>query len=478
MSRQLPAVILTLILIFGAGLRIWATGGDLWIDEVWSLDQLAVAQASDNPQDWIALFFHANTHAINTVYIALVDALAGPNPSPFAYRLLSLVTGIATVGIATWWGWKRSPATGVIIAALFSFSYPLINYSGEARGYAPMMLAGLLAAYALEQYLKKPSPLKISAFVTASLIGLLSHHTFIVIEAGLGLWAAWEVFDLNRRSLVSTLAKLVPLFGIQLILIVMFAAVAIDSMARGGDCCPEPALDSIRIMTDWMFGIDANTITSLVPLFLIAAIIVATLARLAKGGERVWVMLGIVIIAFPLATLIIETKPDVIHRYFLPSTLFGLLMVAGVLSWLWRLGDWRRWLSITAVLLFCIGNATLLVKFSDGGRGQYLATVQTIENASSGPQRISGYPTFSVGSLVRHHLKVLGPDARLMYVASKEKNDAPADWFIHGYLEGNDPEPELKRVGSGNGPATYKLVKFFSQWGLSGDAWVLYQLQK
>ena len=473
MSRQLSATFLITVLIIGAGLRIWSTGGDLWIDEVWSLDQLATARASDNPQDWIALFFHANTHAINTLYMALVDTLTGPNPPPFAYRLLSLITGIATVGVASWWGWQRSPAIGVITALLFSLSYPLINYSGEARGYAPMMLAALIAAYALEQHLKNPTPRTVTAFVTASLIGLMSHLTFVVIEAGLGIWAAWEIYHLTRRSLVSTFAKLVPLFGAQLILVTAFSAIAINSMVRGGDCCPEPALDSIRIMADWMFGVDANAITSLLPLFILTGIIITTLVRLAKDGERVWIMLAIVIIVFPLVTLIIETKPDVIHRYFLPSALFTLLLVAGVLSWAWESRGWKRWLSVSTLFLFCLGNASLLMKFSDGGRGQYQKAIQTIANTSGDPQLISGYPAFSVGSLVRHHIKVLDYENRLSFVADGKE----ANWFIHGYLDGKPAKAEVIRTDSDGKTNTYSLVKIFPQWGLSGDAWALYRLK-
>jgi len=474
MSRTLPALGLILILIVGGGLRIWAAGGDLWIDEVWSLNQMRVAASSEGLGDWIALFFHSNTHALNTIYLRLIDGWFAEDASPLAYRSLSLASGIASLALVSWWGWKRSPATALMMATLFAFSYPMINYSGEARGYGPMILVILGASYVLQSYLHSPTTRKAVAFSLISLLGLLSHLTFVIVQAGLGFWALVAIYR-GRRNLISTTAKLVPLFGLQLVAISAYGSVALNNMVRGGDCCPEPALDSIRIMADWTFGLDAHALPSLVPLFVLTVLLVFAIVKIAQDGDAIWIALTIIVLIFPLITLIIETKPDVIHRYYLPSAVYALLITGGGLTWLWQEGGWKRGTGVTVLLLFCLGNVNLLVKFSDGMRGQYSRAIQTIATTSIGHQRIGGYPKFSVGTLVRHHVQVSGVGTRLEFVDPKDEKATAVDWYINGYLDGQIPDPEIVRTLVGGGAVPYALLETYPQWGLSGDTWALYK---
>ncbi len=474
MPRNVSALCLIATLIVGSGLRMWAAGGDMWIDEIWSLNQMRVAQNSEGFGDWIALFFHSNTHPLNSLYMRFIDGWFGPSPSPLAYRSLSLLSGIASLGLVAWWGWKRSPSTAIITTLLFAFSYPLINYSGEARGYGPMILAILGASCVLESYLQTPTTRKIMAFVALSLFGLLSHLLFVVVLAGLGIWALAAIYAV-RRNIVSTAARLVPLFGLQLVVISAYSAVALNNMVRGGDCCPEPALDSIRIMIDWTFGLDANEVTSLFPLLGLTLLVIGAIIRLAQNGNHLWILPAIVVLLFPLITLIIETEPNVIHRYYLPSAVLTLLLVSLVLAWLWQQCGWKRYFALCGIVLITMGNINLLIKFSDGGRGQYSRVIQTIADASTSPQRISGFPNFSVGTLTRHHVEVSGLGERLQFVETKDEQGQAVDWFINGYLYGRPAEQVITRETGGGGSVSYTLIETYSQWGLSGDTWALYR---
>ena len=64
-----------------------------------------------------------------------------------AALLIILVPGSAryyrSVAVAAAIGWRRSPREGLICAAMVCVSYPMVHYAGEARGYAPMLLAAL-----------------------------------------------------------------------------------------------------------------------------------------------------------------------------------------------------------------------------------------------------------------------------------------------------------------------------------------------
>ncbi|NQV98353.1 MAG: hypothetical protein HQ483_01545 [Rhodospirillales bacterium] len=463
--------LLLLVLSVATGLRLWSMTGDLWIDEVWSLNHIALARASENSQDWLALFFHANTHALNTLYLAAL----GPDASNAAYRSLSFVSGVAMVLLAACIGLRRNLATGVIAALLFGLSYPLINYSGEARGYAPMLLAALACYALLARCLASPAFLTGAGFVAVSLLGLLAHLSFGVVMAGLGLWALISIYE-ARRAVVPTLARLVPLFGLQLVYLSAYGSIALTNMVRGGDCCPEPALASIRIMTYWTIGLDANRITSLVPLLtlLLAAFILVYMKYRAHHKE--WILFAVVLFVFPIVVLLLEQQPDVIHRYFLPVSLFGLLVFSQGLGQAWTAGGWSRGLAALLLAGFMVGQAGLLLKFSDGGRGQYGQVLATIAAAGAGPQRVTGFPTFSVGSVFAYQARYDHLNNRLIFVSTRDEGDVPADWFINGYLYGKPAAPMITRTQESGRTVSYALINSFPQWGLSGDTWALYRL--
>ncbi len=467
------ALLLVVIIVLPAvGLRIWATGGDLWIDEVWSLDQIQVARQSADLKDWIALLFHSNTHALNSGYLAFV----GPDASPLAYRFLSLISGIMMLLVAIWIGFRKSVSTGVIAAILFGLSYPLINYSGEARGYAPMMLCALAGFALLTSYLDKPSLQGLIGFVCVSLLGLLSHLLFGIVLAGFGLWAADDVLR-DRKSVVAAIARLVPLFGLQFIVSTLFAVVAVNNMVRGGDCCPELALPSIRIMTYWTLGLDADQVTSYLPLAMVAGAALTLVIGLMRQKQSVAVFYAIVLIVFPLVTVAVEQSPQVIHRYFLPMVLFLLLLFCDALGNCWDAGGWKKCASILFIVGFCLGQAGLLVNFANGGRGHYGDALKFISAADSRRQTVTGYPTFSVGSVFKSTAKSMKLEDRLDFVAAKNEGAVAADWFINGYLDGRLADPVIERKIPSGMSKPYQLVKVFPQWGLSGDAWAVYRLQ-
>jgi hypothetical protein len=127
-------------IIRAAGLR-----GDFWFDEIWSWHiAMHVHSALEVFTSPIARF--DDNHPLNTLFMYFV----GDCRAWQIYRLLPLVCGIGAVVLAVQcfeWGTTQS----VFSAALLGFSYPLIVYSSEARGYAPMLFFALLALYALRR---------------------------------------------------------------------------------------------------------------------------------------------------------------------------------------------------------------------------------------------------------------------------------------------------------------------------------------
>ena len=244
-------LLLSVLLDAAAAIRLVAADGELWLDEIWSLDNLALAMTRTTLADRVALLFHDNTHPVNTLYLALL----GPGAGALATRALSVFAGVAAVAVAAAIGWRRTPLEGLISAGLVAVSYPMVHYSSEARGYGVMLLAALAAVWLMETYLERPGRLTAGALAAVSLIGLASHLTFLAVLAALGAWAAMALYRRNR-SAVSTAAGLVVLFGVPLIAAEAFAIVAWNNWMIGG-APPAIAVDSAAILTLLSFGIDA-----------------------------------------------------------------------------------------------------------------------------------------------------------------------------------------------------------------------------
>ena len=124
---QIPWSLLILAcVIAGAVLRVWAAFDNFWLDEIWSLN---LAQSIRHPWEIITLH-RDNNHMLNTFYLFLV----GKQQSWFWYRILSVVTGAASVAIIAYGTLRRGFLEAATATALAALSYPLILYASEARG--------------------------------------------------------------------------------------------------------------------------------------------------------------------------------------------------------------------------------------------------------------------------------------------------------------------------------------------------------
>lgn len=464
--RPLLLVLLAAIFAVGAALRVASAGGDMWVDEIWSLNQIAVARASGAWRDWIALYFHDNTHALNTLYLTAL----GPDASMLAARGLSLAAGLATIPAAAWAGWRHGPATGLLLALLAAISYPFVHYAGEARGYGPMLCAGFAAFALLDRWLDRPSTSKLAGFVAVSLLGFAAHLTFAVALTGLGVWAALEIYR-NRRDVVATAAALVPLFGLQLVVVLGYGAVALGNFVVGGVTFL-PAVDSVAIMTALTFGADPESIDLEVAAFAAGVGALAGTVYLAMRGDRTWLLFAVIVVLFPLGGILIERQPYVLPRYFLVAAPFAQMLVAGVWIGLWRNGGGHRVALGLLLAAFIGGNVGLLQNFLRDGRGHYADAIAAMAAESAGAVRVAGHPGFSVGTMFRYHIVRLGLNARFRFVDSSDENAAPADWFILGYLAARSAPPEQARAGT-----VYDLLAVYPHWGLSGDTWAVYRLR-
>jgi hypothetical protein len=469
-SNRPALLILGIIIALAAGLRLWAAVGDLWIDEIWSLDNIALARASTRPGDWLALFFHDNTHALNTAYLAIMETLIGPYGPSWAYRALSIASGIAAVGVAAAIGWRRSPWEALIAGALVGFSYPMIHYSSEARGYMPMLLAGLAAYAILERHLETPTQGRMAAFIVVCLLGLAAHLTFVVVLGGFGLWAAVVLFQ-RPEPTIRTIARLCILFGAQITAVTFYGAIAVNNMVFGGGAMV-PAIDALGDMAEFTFGVDPAGRGSVT--LTIALGVGWVVWWLHRRGKPEWIFFAVVVLAGPLGVVIADLSAGLAPRYFIASALFALIATARGIAVLLAGGHWSRIFGGVILAVILVGNGLLADKFFNTGRGHYADAVAAIAGAGTPPVRYAGYHPFSIEKVTAYHARRIGRTRDIQFANAGEDARNPAGLYIDGNFNGTAPPGEISRAVNG-GLIPYRLLAAYPHWGLSGDTWAIYR---
>ena len=118
--------------------------------------------------------------------------LVGQNASALVYRLPSVLASIGTIVLAGLIGLRQSRLEGCIAVILTSWSYLLIHFGTEARGYSLAIFFALLAWYALQQFEEKRSLTWTVVFWSAAVLGFLAHLEFAICFAGLVVWSLWR----------------------------------------------------------------------------------------------------------------------------------------------------------------------------------------------------------------------------------------------------------------------------------------------
>jgi uncharacterized membrane protein len=185
------------IAFVGLLLRLPGSSGDLWLDEIWSLDLVEKITSIDQ------IFWrinHDNNHFLNSAYLYLV----GPHASPLVHRALSIGLGVATVFATAAVTADRGRGTQLIASLLFAISYPMVHYGSEARGYSGLVLFTLLSILCLQRRLDgRGSAITLGVAIT---LGLLSHLTMFFTIVVLVAWTAWRLLRNGDGPLRAALA--------------------------------------------------------------------------------------------------------------------------------------------------------------------------------------------------------------------------------------------------------------------------------
>ena len=183
------------IVAAAAALRTWAACDEFWLDEMWSL--MAFTRIPHSFWD-IFTFHHDNNHYFITLWM---DVVGPAQRNWFVYRIPSVAASSGTVLLAGWIARRWGRFASFVATLLTASSFVLIVYGSEARGYALAGFFSLLAFLALDRYLASYRVVPALGFAVATLLGVLSHLTFVQFYCGgVGLVAAVD----QGRALLAT----------------------------------------------------------------------------------------------------------------------------------------------------------------------------------------------------------------------------------------------------------------------------------
>jgi hypothetical protein len=455
----------------GAAARVFAAQNDLWFDEVWTLE--LIRERVHSFGDVFTNLKHSNNHHLCSLWMWLV----GQHASAFLYRLPSVLASIGTIVLAGLIGLRQSRLVGCIAVILTSWSYLLIHFGTEARGYSLAIFFALLAWYALQQYEERRSWIWTVVFWSAAVLGFLAHLEFAVCFAGLVAWALWR-FIRYRSKWRQAVLDLFALFTVPIVLLLAFYFVAIRGMEVGGG--PKYQVTPLLIKTaSYMLGGPASGAAAGIAALLAVASIYVVLVYLMFERDDRWIFYAVVIVA-PLGLIAILLPVPLSVRYFIISVAASLVLLSSGYAALLRRGVAGLAIGLTLLVIFVAGNAVNTVNLLRFGRGQYLAALHFMETHSNDREVvITSDHDFRNGMLVNYYKRYLEQPDRTRYIDGRALHEEDvrtggsslgAEWLIlHRFDLREQPERVTDTYGN-----RYRLVTIYRYSDLSGWNWLLY----
>ena len=334
--RQSAAILVALV-VLGLALRAVAIGREsLWTDE--ALTAVLVRYP------WWSFPF-TSVDASPPLFYWLEKALVLEGAGPAAWRMVSLVAGVATILLGYWLGRElKSRWAGLVAAGLVAVSAPLVDYSQEARAYAltVAMIAGSAAALAaltggrLASAGQRPARRRMLAlFATFTILAIFSHFIAMlwVLPALviLRLAANGKQRQVEPREMLVTMMAMLPFLAIELRRLVVYRS------QQGGFSWltqMSPARVAEILGEQWFpFAKATGWPAALAGAMLLLALLWSVRAALIDWGRSrpylPLIVAALLLVPLGLWLLGEVAAPVAMPRTFLPATL-GFAALAGV----------------------------------------------------------------------------------------------------------------------------------------------------
>lgn len=447
-----------IIALLGCVLRIAAASGALWLDEAWSA---VLAHDATTPLGVFVQINHDNNHHLNSLWLQMI----GLDAPPLLARALAIAAGTLSIVVAGLIGARRDPIAGLVTALLFALSPMLVTLGSEARGYAPMILMVLIAAWYIDRFLAgeeqaaRPVTLALCFF-----IGALFQLTIVFAACAL---IGWPLLVLWRRhGLCQAVAITAQLLGPALLALIAATAIMFAPTILGD---AEFRFGSVQGFTGGSFlrgVLDMLGYTTGVPvisvLLVAGALILLVVARSLKTPRLAFYWLAVA--AFPLTVLLLQMMNAGYARYYLLTGLALLLLGGELLAAMVRAGGWRRAAGAGALLAFSSASMAANIQLIRNQRGDQAPAISAM--AARAPAGVRVMIVRETGLAL---LRVAAAEAD--YPLRIETNCPAARFVFADWLEGEeDAPPTLRRCG-----AEYRAIAEADGTGMSAQNWTLYE---
>ncbi|NDC36822.1 MAG: hypothetical protein EBZ48_02085 [Proteobacteria bacterium] len=387
-SSGRTSVYLAILTILGIGLRLAAARGELWLDEIWSLTLVAKVSSV-----WgIFALRHDNNHPLNSLWLYLL----GPDQSLYLYRALAVGASSCALLLACRVARRNLDwLQALLLTGMLSYSYVLILYGSEARGYATLMLAISLHVAAYLRFYRSGSSIAAALFWASAWLGILSHLSFVQFYMSLLLADLLSQRGSARRS--SRLYLHAPAaLGVG-----AFCLYFGTNLQIGGGVL-QSKWDVF--LSTFSIGFGGGELRANAPtagaVYLASAVCIYLMAcveglLLLRTRRTLGLTLLLLLIAVPVAFVVVLNPRFITVRYLLPTMLAGYVALALLLARLIRRDFGGRILAALIGGVFLAGNFGNGISLLQVGRGTYSSAVRTIA-ADTLPRTIGAWQTFRV----------------------------------------------------------------------------------
>jgi hypothetical protein len=400
------------------------------------------------------------------------------------YRVPSLLAGLACIVLSAALCWKHDRREGAIAAVLAAASFTFVEFSTEARGYAPVTACGLGALLFLRRFLQSRRAADALGFGLCSILGLLSQLIFLFFLAGAAAWSAWRLLrpPESRRGAgqrspsrrVSTVGSIRSLLVLHLAPALAFVAlylVDVRKMEVGGG---EPySLSRLCAETvGYTLGLPVVPGLAIPAVVLAGAVLVLAVRSKRREGDDSWILDLLAIVIVPVIVLAVARPAVVAVRYFVVGLALFLLLPARLLAELSRRGRPGRTACGVLLALFLAGNGFHAAGFLRHGRGGYLEALRLMARETPGPRIAPGLDhDFRTGLVLKFYARYLKDREVTPFAQGGWPREGP-DWIVLHRAENPRPSPPEVSDLQGN---RYRLEGEFPFAGLSGFWWGVYK---
>lgn len=446
----------------GLALRLPGLFGDLWLDEVWSLE---LAATLANAGEVFTALHHSNNHHLNTLWMyAWGDA-----PHWAWYRVPALLTGLASIVLAACVARRRGLLDAVLAAWLTAVCFALVHFSSEARGSGPTVAFALAALLFLDRDHDAPRTANALGFGASVIAGFCFQLVFCFFWAGALVTGALRLWR-RQPAALPLLGGLARLHALPLAALALLWWVDLRFLRVGGGEPLDLAWLTARTVG---YGLGLPAFSSAAPVLAALALLVvgAGVWNLARRGDDWWLGLLIAIVVAP--TLVITWfDPAVLAvRYFLIGIQLTLLLVAWLAADAMRSGGAPRVIAVAVLALTSAMHLVHVARFIEHGRGGYSAALARMASESDGPIVVGSDHDFRVGRVLAYHARTLEHPERLQYRSADDWPEGGPDWLVvHRQETPTRPHPWVDA-----GTTRFQLVATYEHAAISGYAWLLYR---